>query len=47
MKQSGKFWKDNYTTKGCGDWFATANRRFAKLRASHIDLDAPYDNGDI
>lgn len=42
-----KIFRDEATTKGCGQWYRTSSRRYAKLRASHIDENAKYDTGDF
>lgn len=46
-KQEYKFFKEQQTTKGMGDWWRTSQRRNAKISASKIDLEQPYDNFTI
>jgi len=42
-KQTFKFFKEQHQSKGCGDWWRSSQRRQAKLRACHNDLEQPIE----
>lgn len=42
-KQTIKFFREQHQTQGQGDWWRSSQRRQAKLRASKIDLEQPYE----